>query len=79
MKTWRRKKLRCQVHNHMTAAENGCCGGRASNSTYVKVKMEGVVIARKIDISIHQSFETLTTTIMTMFDICKNPKWKNLA
>ncbi|XP_016754532.1 auxin-responsive protein IAA29 [Gossypium hirsutum] len=53
----------------MTAAENGCCGGRASNSTYVKVKMEGVVIARKIDISIHQSFETLTTTLMTMFDI----------
>ncbi|KAK8348147.1 hypothetical protein V6Z11_A06G064000 [Gossypium hirsutum] len=69
VKTWRRKKLRCQVHNHMTAAENGCCGGRASNSTYVKVKMEGVVIARKIDISIHQSFETLTTTLMTMFDI----------
>nr|KJB64724.1 hypothetical protein B456_010G062000 [Gossypium raimondii] len=69
VETWRRKKLRCQVHNHMTAAENGYCGGRASKSTYVKVKMEGVVIARKIDISIHQSFETLTTTLMTMFDI----------
>ncbi|XVF34617.1 hypothetical protein REPUB_Repub18cG0074600 [Reevesia pubescens] len=54
VKTWR-KKLRRQIpyggadNNRMVAAENGC-GGRASNSTYVKVKMEGVAIARKIDL-----------------------------
>ncbi|KAE8718940.1 AUX/IAA transcriptional regulator family protein, putative isoform 2 [Hibiscus syriacus] len=39
-------------------------------STYVKVKMEGNAIARKIDISVHRSFESLTATLMRMFDIC---------
>ncbi|XP_022731112.1 auxin-responsive protein IAA20-like [Durio zibethinus] len=74
VKTWR-KKLRLQISNGgadnnrmVAAAENGC-GGRASNSTYVKVKMEGVAIARKIDLSVHHSFETLTSTLMRMFGI----------
>ncbi|KAE8730744.1 transcription factor MYB82-like [Hibiscus syriacus] len=73
VKTWRHK-LRRQIPNGGTdnnhvAAENGCGCSRASNSTYVKVKTEGVGIARKIDIGVHRSFETLTTTLMTMFDI----------
>ncbi|OMO57732.1 Phox/Bem1p [Corchorus olitorius] len=42
---------------------------KASNSTYVKVKMEGMAIARKIDISVHHSFETLTSNLMRMFGI----------
>ena len=76
VKTWRKKLCR-QIPNGgadnncmVAAAENGC-GGRASNSTYVKVKMEGVAIARKVDLSVHHSFETLTSTLMRMFGICK--------
>ncbi|XP_022756491.1 uncharacterized protein LOC111304230 isoform X2 [Durio zibethinus] len=74
VKTWG-KKLRREVPNDeadnnpmVAAAENGC-GGSASNSTYVKVKMEGVAIARKIDLSVHHSFETLINTLMKMFGI----------
>ena len=37
---------------------------------HVKVKMEGVGIARKIDLSLHQSFQTLTDSLMDMFDKC---------
>ncbi|XVE98361.1 hypothetical protein REPUB_Repub03eG0099800 [Reevesia pubescens] len=82
VKTWR-KKLRCQIPNGgadnnrmvVVATENGC-GGRASNSTYVKVKMDGVAIARKIDLSVHNSFETLTTTLMRMFGI-SDENWKS--
>ncbi|KAE8675876.1 AUX/IAA transcriptional regulator family protein, putative isoform 2 [Hibiscus syriacus] len=44
-------------------------GGRASKSTYVKVKMERVAIARKIDVSVHHSFEVLNSTVMRMFGI----------
>lgn len=40
-------------------------------STFVKVKMEGVGIARKIDLSLHHSFETLVRTLMHMFDKCQ--------
>ncbi|KAE8657882.1 AUX/IAA transcriptional regulator family protein, putative isoform 2 [Hibiscus syriacus] len=73
VKTWR-NKLQRQIpnggaDNNHVASENDCGGNRASNSTYVKVKMEGVGIGRKIDIGVHHSFETLTTTLMTMFDI----------
>ncbi|XP_022751672.1 auxin-responsive protein IAA20-like [Durio zibethinus] len=81
VKTWR-KKLLLQipkggaVNNNRVAAmaENGC-RGRASNSTYVKVKMEGIAIARKIDLSVHHSFETLTSTLMGLFDI-SDENWK---
>lgn len=38
-----------------------------SNSRYVKVKMEGVGIARKVDLSLHHSFAALTATLMNMF------------
>ncbi|XWS27037.1 hypothetical protein CRYUN_Cryun26dG0081500 [Craigia yunnanensis] len=80
----RRKKLRRQIpnggaenNNRVAAvAENGC-GGRASYSTYVKVKMEGVAIARKIDLSVHHSFETLTSTLMRMFGI-SDKNWKSI-
>ncbi|XVF48063.1 hypothetical protein PTKIN_Ptkin03bG0160600 [Pterospermum kingtungense] len=80
VKTWRKKLCR-QIpyggadNNGMEAAEKGCVG-RASNSTYVKVKMEGVAIARKIDLSVHNSFETLTSTLMRMFGI-SDENWKS--
>ncbi|KAK8351176.1 hypothetical protein V6Z12_A05G015800 [Gossypium hirsutum] len=73
VKTWR-KKVHHQIpnggaeNNCLPAVENGI-GGRASKSTYVKVKMEGVPIARKIDLSVHHSFEGLTNTLMRMFGI----------
>lgn len=76
VKTWRKKQRRqipdggAQNNRVAAAADNGC-GVRASNSTFVKVKIEGVAIARKIDLSVHHSFETLTSTLMRMFGICK--------
>ncbi|PPD79225.1 hypothetical protein GOBAR_DD23841 [Gossypium barbadense] len=36
-------------------------------SIYVKVKMEGVAITRKIDIKLHQSYQSLTNSLITMF------------
>ncbi|KAF2287234.1 hypothetical protein GH714_039405 [Hevea brasiliensis] len=40
------------------------------NSKYVKVKMEGVAIARKIDLRLFHSYQTLTNSLITMFDKC---------
>lgn len=42
-------------------------GSNSSKSLYVKVKMEGVGIARKVDLGMHQSFEMLMETLMDMF------------
>lgn len=52
------------------AVENG--GGfyrglNSNNSRYVKVKMEGVGIARKVDLSQYHSFDALRATLMNMF------------
>ncbi|XP_065617307.1 auxin-responsive protein IAA29 [Quercus suber] len=41
-------------------------GGR--NSLYVKVKMEGIAIARKIDLRLFHSYQALTNTLISMFD-----------
>lgn len=38
-----------------------------NNSRYVKVKMEGVGIARKVDLREHHSFDALRATLMNMF------------
>ncbi|GLU09660.1 hypothetical protein SLE2022_265080 [Rubroshorea leprosula] len=70
VKTWRTKKIRRQSYNGCRLDDIGGCGGyaiRPSNSRFVKVKMEGVGIARKIDLTLHHSFETLTTTLNEMF------------
>ncbi|XP_065850459.1 auxin-responsive protein IAA29-like [Euphorbia lathyris] len=50
---------------------NGCadCHSRVSNSMYVKVKMEGVAIARKIDLTIYDSFQQLKQILISMFGI----------
>lgn len=42
-------------------------GGRGSIYKYVKVKMEGVGIARKIDLTLFQSYKILTDTLISMF------------
>ncbi|KAK8523547.1 hypothetical protein V6N13_113493 [Hibiscus sabdariffa] len=64
VKAWRKKPRR---HVHNGRANNNRMA--AANSTYVKVKMEGNAIARKIDLSVHGSFESLSSTLMRMFDI----------
>ncbi|KAL1554853.1 auxin-responsive protein IAA20-like [Salvia divinorum] len=43
------------------------CGGRAANSLYVKVKMEGVGITRKIDLSVYRSHRSLANTLIALF------------
>lgn len=65
-----RKKLchqsRRGAMNYVTV-ENGGGGGRGSIYKYVKVKMEGVGIARKIDLTLFQSYKILTDTLISMF------------
>ncbi|KAJ9141005.1 hypothetical protein P3X46_031591 [Hevea brasiliensis] len=61
-----------RVENNQTV-DNGCpdCHGRPSNSMYVKVKLEGVAIGRKIDLSLYDSFQALKHTLLGMFGICQ--------
>ncbi|KAH6803248.1 hypothetical protein C2S51_034694 [Perilla frutescens var. frutescens] len=70
VKSWR--KQLCH-HNRRACAtnyvnvENSGGGGRRNNSLYVKVKMEGVGIVRKIDLSIHRSYRTLSPKLIALF------------
>ncbi|XP_038696757.1 auxin-responsive protein IAA29-like [Tripterygium wilfordii] len=81
---WKKKKLfrdnydrESEEINSMTQETSGSFNGRLqSNSMYVKVKLEGVGIARKIDLSLHHSYQTLTDTLLSMFDIC-NDNYRN--
>lgn len=41
--------------------------GIVFNPKYVKVKMEGVPIARKIDVGLYNSYQTLKTALINMF------------
>ncbi|KAG6643789.1 auxin-responsive protein IAA29-like [Carya illinoinensis] len=41
--------------------------GTGPNSLYVKVKMEGVPIARKIDLRLYHSYQMLRDSLITMF------------
>lgn len=75
VKPWRKKRV-CWWHGNSSrramVVENGCgCGSRVSKSMHVKVKMDGVAIARKVDLSLHHSFHTLLHTFMDMFGKCK--------
>ncbi|PRQ26733.1 putative transcription factor interactor and regulator AUX-IAA family [Rosa chinensis] len=56
-----------QNHQNIVAKEND----GAENSMYVKVKMEGVGILRKIDIKLHHSYQTLRDSLIAMFAKCK--------
>lgn len=66
--SWRKKQLHQhqgrQVINNDRAADRSAGG---SNSPFVKVKMEGVLIARKINIRLYHSYQTLTDTLISMF------------
>ncbi|KAM0008612.1 putative transcription factor interactor and regulator AUX-IAA family [Helianthus debilis subsp. tardiflorus] len=47
-----------------------CHRGGGSKSTYVKVQMEGNGIARKINLNLHHSCNTLVHTLAQMFGKC---------
>ncbi|KAI4335689.1 hypothetical protein L6164_014313 [Bauhinia variegata] len=75
----RRKKLRqdnsgVQVAGSDRTTMINICGfenlGGSNNALYVKVKMDGVGIARKIDLGLHRSFESLKETLLDMFGKC---------
>ena len=65
VKSWRKKIFHQhqvgRIENNLTVEkENG-------RSIYVKVKMEGVAIARKIDIRLFHSYQALTNSLISMF------------
>ncbi|OIT21638.1 PREDICTED: auxin-responsive protein IAA29-like isoform X1 [Nicotiana attenuata] len=57
IKSWRKK----QIHG----INNDIIGRR--NSMYVKVKMEGVAIGRKINLRLYNSYQVLTNSLIQMF------------
>ncbi|KAA8525476.1 hypothetical protein F0562_007331 [Nyssa sinensis] len=67
IKSWRKKLLHQyqggQIVNDRTAER----GRGGSNSMYVKVKMEGVAIGRKINLRLYNSYQTLTNSLVSMF------------
>ncbi|CAI9758941.1 unnamed protein product [Fraxinus pennsylvanica] len=67
----------CTTPTNYMAVKNGCgTDGSRSNSTYVKVKMEGIGIARKIDLSRHHSYQALIDTLMAIFGNAKVQGYK---
>lgn len=64
IQSWRKKLLLHGQH-----PQQGQVGRRVSK--FVKVKMEGVGIARKINLSLYNSFETLANSLIHMFATCK--------
>ncbi|KAK4257417.1 hypothetical protein QN277_007010 [Acacia crassicarpa] len=46
--------------------------GESNNALYVKVRMEGEGIGRKIDLSLHHSFLKLKQTLIAMFGKCND-------
>lgn len=44
-----------------------CARRRSCGGGYVKVKLEGVPIGRKVDVSIHGSYQELLRTLESMF------------
>jgi auxin-responsive protein IAA len=77
IKSWRKKQLH-QHHQGGQPIKNDPMARRTggSNSLYVKVKMEGVAIARKIDLRLYHSYQTLTNTLIGMFAKCEGANLK---
>ncbi|ANM67619.1 AUX/IAA domain [Arabidopsis thaliana x Arabidopsis arenosa] len=57
------------ISNPTTATVGSSSSSSISSrsSMYVKVKMDGVAIARKVDIKLFNSYESLTNSLITMF------------
>ncbi|KAK9055107.1 hypothetical protein SSX86_026187 [Deinandra increscens subsp. villosa] len=70
VKLCRRKDLHVKIGSRGDD-DNDCDGeGSKSKSKFVKVHMEGIGIARKVDLNMHQSYQTLVHTLATMFGKC---------
>ncbi|XP_041017302.1 auxin-responsive protein IAA29 [Juglans microcarpa x Juglans regia] len=76
IKSWRMKQLHQHDHDQSGQMNNAdqtahhyqrSTGGGSSNSLYVKVKMKGVAIARKIDLRLYDSYQALKNSLITMF------------
>ena len=72
--TWKKKQFHHQGHagwitndrnNNNNNNNNVIVGGR--NSMYVKVKMEGVPIGRKVDLRLYHSYQLFTQNLLQMF------------
>ncbi|KAK8641092.1 hypothetical protein V6N13_010521 [Hibiscus sabdariffa] len=66
IKTWR-KKIFQQQHRVGRIGNNRVADTDSGRSIYVKVKMEGVAITRKVDIRLYHSYQTLTNSLITLF------------
>ncbi|EXB40150.1 Auxin-responsive protein IAA29 [Morus notabilis] len=63
----KRTPLISMAKNIMISGSNSSSPSIINNSMYVKVKMEGVPIARKIDLTLHNSYYSLKNALITMF------------
>ncbi|KAE8731688.1 hypothetical protein F3Y22_tig00002793pilonHSYRG00300 [Hibiscus syriacus] len=66
IKTWR-KKIFNQPNGVGGIENNRVADKENGRSIYVKVKMEGVAITRKVDIRLYLSYQTLSNSLITMF------------
>lgn len=73
--TWRKKQYHDQggwittINND----RNKVIVGGSRNSMYVKVKMEGVAVGRKVDLRLYDSYQHLTHNLLQMFAKYQNP------
>ncbi|KAH0940905.1 hypothetical protein HID58_000542 [Brassica napus] len=58
---------RINISNQPATIERGGPLTSLRSSMYVKVKMDGVAITRKVDIKLFNSYESLTNSLITMF------------
>ncbi|KAI3506129.1 hypothetical protein L1887_28485 [Cichorium endivia] len=70
--SWRRRLIEGVWFNERVDEEEGdnmnAMNNNYNESLFVKVKMDGVGIARKIDLNAFHSYQMLTTTLLHMFD-----------
>lgn len=71
IKSWRKKLLHGGPQDRVAEPERANANG-VRNPIFVKVKMEGVVIGRKIDLTLFDSYQGLTNTLLNMFAKCKS-------
>ncbi|KAI9117488.1 hypothetical protein K1719_011654 [Acacia pycnantha] len=67
-----RKKLHFdhEEEDAVTGIPHKRASGVSTDALYVKVRMEGEGIGRKIDLSLHHSFQKLKQTLIAMFEKC---------
>ncbi|XP_078156912.1 auxin-responsive protein IAA20-like [Carex rostrata] len=56
--------------------KGGSCDDGEQAISYVKVTMEGVLIGRKVDLALHNSYEDLFNTLHQMFPCISHPDGK---